>query len=157
MRIGAAILCFAIALASGPAAAQSLVFRVDQATAVRDGDQLVVHVKGAARTGGWAHPRLVVRGVSDNKHLEIHFMATPPQNASAVVQSLVPVNVSLKTRAPSRSVAAVKVVSETNSVTAKIVAKKKHAPQATARDHSENRQTQAASATTRLRPEFLAR
>jgi len=153
MRVSAAILCFAISLASGPASAQSLVFRVDQATAVRDGARLLVHVKGAARTGGWEHPRLLIRGVSGGSDLELHFVATPPQNSSAVVQSVVPVNVNLTTRAPARGVAAVKVVSATNSVTAKIVAKHR----AAGRAHTENRSAQAASATTRFRPEFLAR
>jgi len=123
MRISAAILCFGIALASGPACAQSLVYRVDKATAVLDGRDLLVHVKGAARTGGWEHPHLVVHGAADGKHLEIHFVATPPQDASAVVQSEVPVNVSLKTRAPGKGVSAVKVVSATNAVTARIVTK----------------------------------
>jgi len=129
MRIRAAILCFAIALAAGSASAQSLVWRVDQATAVSDGSTLLVRVKGAARTGGWEHPRLVLGRTSESGDLELKFVATPPRNAAAVVQSLVPVNVSLKTRAPHKSVAAVKVVSRTNSVTAQIVAKRQRTAQ----------------------------
>jgi hypothetical protein len=126
MRLSAAFLCFMIALASAPAAAQaqSLVYRVDRATAVVDGPYLILRVKGAVRTGGWEHPRLVVRhGPGDRNDLEVHFMATPPSDASVVVQSVLPMNVSLKTRAPSKTVGAVKIVSETNTVTTQIIAK----------------------------------
>lgn len=120
MRTGAAFLFVAIALVSGPAAAQSLLYRVDQATAVVDSGVLVVSVKGAARTGGWKHPQLVAgRGASGN--LELHFVAMPPQASAAVVQSIVPLKAQMKTRAPGKNVAAVKVVSETNTVTAQIV------------------------------------
>ena len=124
MRASAAILCFLIVLASGPAAAQALVYRVDQATAVKDGQYLVVHVKGAARSGGWENPRLVVRR-SSKKDIEVQFVATPPEDAEAVVQSLVPMSAGMKTRAPRKSVAAVKIVSETNSVTAQITNQKR--------------------------------
>lgn len=126
MRLSAAFLCFVIALASGPASAQAqaLVLRVDQATAVLDGPNLIVHVKGAVRSGGWEHPRLVVRrGSGEKSDLEVQFLATPPGNSSAVVQSVLPMNVSLKTRAPRKSITAVKVVSETNTVTTQIIAK----------------------------------
>ena len=124
MRASAAILCFLIVLAPGPAAAQALVYRVDQATAVKDGQYLVVHVKGAARSGGWENPRLVVRR-SSKKDIEVQFVATPPEDAEAVVQSLVPMSAGMKTRAPRKSVAAVKIVSETNSVTAQITNQKR--------------------------------
>lgn len=123
MRWSAAFL-FLIVLASGAAPAQTLVYRVDQATAVADGRFLVVRVKGAAKTGGWEHPHLVMRGTSGNGDLELHFVATPPEDTAAVVQQVVPVTVSLKTRAPHKSVAAVKVVSQTNTVTAQIITKK---------------------------------
>jgi hypothetical protein len=124
MRWSAAFLCFVIALASGPALAQTLVYRIDRATAVVDGRFLIVHVTGAAKTGGWERPRLVERRASGaNGDLEFQFVATPPEDSSAVVQQVVPVNVSLKTRAPGKSVAAVKVVSQTNTVTAQITSK----------------------------------
>ena len=125
MRASAAILCFLIVLASGAAAAQTLVYRVDQATAIKDGQYLVVRVKGAVRSGGWENPRLVVRrNAASTRNLEVRFIATPPGNASAVVQSLVPMSASMRTRAPGKPVAAVKIVSETNSVTAQIVRQK---------------------------------
>ena len=125
MRASAAILCFLIVLASGAAAAQTLVYRVDQATAVKDGQYLVVRVKGAVRSGGWENPRLVVRrSIGTKSDLEVKFVATPPEHVHAVVQSLVPMSASMKTRAPGKSVAAVRIVSETNSVTAQITTKK---------------------------------
>jgi hypothetical protein len=148
MRVSAAILFFLIVLASGPAAAQALVYRVDQATAFKDGQYLVVHVKGAARSGGWENPRLVVRR-SNKKNIEVQFVATPPEDAEAVVQSLVPMHATLKTRAPGKTVGAVKIVSETNSVTARIVGQR--------RQHTARQEAQAASATTRFRPLFFAR
>lgn len=128
MRVSASVLCFLIALASGPATAQTLVYRVDQATAVLDGAYLVVRVKGAAKTGGWEHPRLVAHHRSAGD-LVFQFVATPPEDSAAVVQQVVPVRVSVRTRAPGKSVAAVRVVSQTNSVTAQIIAKRQRTAQ----------------------------
>jgi hypothetical protein len=65
----------------------------------------------------------MLRGTKSD--LEVQFVATPPHNASAVVQSLVPMSASMKTRAPGKSVASVKIVSETNSVTAQITNQKR--------------------------------
>ncbi len=111
-------------LAAAPACAQSLVYRVDRATAVIEGGYLIVTAKGAVRTGGWEKPRLVVRKVPHSGDIEVAFMASPPQDSAAVVQSLLPVSVSLKTRLPKSGVAAVRVVSETNTVTAEIIPKR---------------------------------
>jgi hypothetical protein len=103
-----------------------LVYRVDQATAIIDGNHLIVTAKGAVRTGGWEHPRLILRkSRSEPGDVDIQFVATPPDDRSAVIQSLVPVKVSLTTRLPRSGVAAVKVSSETNTVTAKIISKLK--------------------------------
>lgn len=124
MRVSAVSVCFCIALAAAPAAAQSLIYRVDQATAVIDGNRLIVTAKGAVRTGGWDHPRLIVRkSIRSTGDVEVEFLATPPEDSSVVIQSVVPVNVSMKTRLPKSGVAAVRVVSETNSVTAQIIPK----------------------------------
>ncbi len=123
MRASAALAL--IFLAAAPAAAQTLVYRVDQATAVIDGTRLVVTAKGAVRSGGWQKPRLVVRKAAHNAgDIEVAFMATPPQDPAAVVQSLLPVSVSLKTRLPKSGVAAVRVVSKTNTITAEIIPKR---------------------------------
>lgn len=125
MRASAALVCFlGVVTAAVPAAAQTLVYRVDQATAVIDGNQLVVTAKGAVRSGGWGHPKLILR---KSRHelgdIEIQFVATPPEDRSVVIQSVVPVRVSLTTRLPRSGVAAVKVSSETNSVIAEIISK----------------------------------
>jgi hypothetical protein len=127
MRVSAALVCIIGILAAAPAAAQSLVYRVDQATAVIDGNHLIVTAKGAVRTGGWEHPRLILRKSNrEPGDVDIQFMATPPDDRSAVIQSLVPVKVSLTTRLPRSGVAAVKVSSETNTITAKIISKLEH-------------------------------
>ena len=112
-------------LAAAPASAQTLVYRVDQATAVIDGNHLVVTAKGAVRTGGWERPRLIVRKAPHaSGDIEVAFMATPPRDPATVVQSLLPVSVSMKTHLPKSGVAAVRVVAETNTVTAEIIPKR---------------------------------
>lgn len=124
MRASAALVCILGILAAVPAAAQTLVYRVDQATAVIDGNHLIVTAKGAVRSGGWERPKLILRKSSrEPGDLEVQFVATPPENRSVVIQSLVPVKVSLTTRLPRSGVAAVRVLSETNSVTAEIISK----------------------------------
>jgi hypothetical protein len=118
-----ALLALAFVMAV-PAAAGTLVYRVDQATAVIDGNHLVVTVKGAVRSGGWEKPRLIIRkSARAPDDVELAFEATPPNNPAVVVQSILPVKVSLKTRLPRSGVAAVRVVSETNTITAEIIPK----------------------------------
>jgi len=113
-----------ILVTAAPAAAQTLVYRVDQATAVIDGGRLIVTAKGAVRTGGWEKPRLIVRKSTHSPgNVEVAFVATPPEDRAVVVQSILPIRVKLITRLPRNSVAAVRVVSETNSVTAQIIPK----------------------------------
>ena len=124
MRASAVLFGFCSVLAAAQAAPLEPVYRVDQATAVIDGSHLVVTAKGAVRTGGWEHPRLIVRRtVRTPGDVEVEFVASPPEDSAAVVQSIVPMNVSMKTRLPKTGVAAVRVVSETNSVTAEIIPK----------------------------------
>lgn len=124
MRASAALVCILGILSATPAGAETLVYRVDQATAVIDGNHLIVTAKGAVRTGGWGRPRLILRKRSrEPGDIEIQFVATPPENSAVVIQSVVPVKVSLKAHLPRSGVAAVRVISETNSVTAQIIAK----------------------------------
>jgi len=124
MRVSAAMLFVPLALTASAAAAQTLVMRVDQATAIITGSNLIVSAKGAVRSGGWEHPRLILR---QSKHalgdIEMDFIATPPQDAAVVAQSIVPVNVSLKTRLPKSGIAAVRINAQSNSVTAQIIPK----------------------------------
>jgi hypothetical protein len=123
MRVGAVILCFLISFAAAAAAPSVRVYRVDEATAKISGHQLVIVAKGAVRTGGWEKPKLVVHepSASEAHQMSVEFVATPPRNGKAVAQSIVPVSVTLKTRLPRYAVTDVKIVSETNTVTARIV------------------------------------
>jgi hypothetical protein len=125
MRVGAAFVFILLAFAASAANAASVkpVYRVDQATAVISGHHLVITAKGAVRTGGWTHPKLVVRSkpASRPSQLEVSFVATPPSGKAVVIQATVPVKVKLKTRVPRYGVAEVRVVSETNTVTAEII------------------------------------
>jgi hypothetical protein len=124
MRVRAALLFILIAFAASAAAAPvKPVYRVDEATAVIASHHLVITAKGAARSGGWTHPRLIVRKGSppEANQLEVWFMATPPPSNAVVIQATVPMKVKLKTRLPPYGVAEVKVVSETNTMTAEII------------------------------------
>ena len=125
MRICAALLYFLIASAAS-ASAQTPVYRVDHATAVIEGVNLVVTARGAVRSGGWNHAKLVVSKTTapETREIQIEFVATPPGNKSAVAQSIVPIGVKLRMRLPSSGMTSIKVVSETNSVTARIIPKK---------------------------------
>jgi len=121
MRLGAAAFLFAFALAAVAASAQTLVYRVDKVTARSEGAALVIVVKGAVRSGGWTQPRLVMHkpAARDSGNIEIDFVATPPKNKKAVIQSIVPMNVRMTLRLP-RGQNAVQVHAETNSVTAPV-------------------------------------
>lgn len=121
-----ALLIFALTATAAPAqSGPHPILRIDQATAVIDGNRMIVSAKGAVATGGWENPRLIEK---KSKHepgdVVLEFVATPPENAAAVVQSVVPVSVSVRTRLPRAGVAAVRVISKTNSVTAQIIPKK---------------------------------
>ncbi|MDE2184423.1 MAG: hypothetical protein KGJ78_15500 [Alphaproteobacteria bacterium] len=123
MRAHAAIACLLISFTAASTASPKLIYRVDEATAEIVGHHLMIVAKGAVRTGGWERPRLTLR---DSPGLEVHevtadFMATPPRNEAVVAQSVLPVTVRLRARLPRYAVTQVKVVSETNSVTAQII------------------------------------
>lgn len=122
MRACAASLFGILTLAASAAMAHPLVMRVDQATAVIDGNRLIISAKGAVRTGGWEHPRLVLRkSKRQSGDIEMDFVATPPQDSAVVAQSIVPVSVSLRTYLPRSGVAMIHVNAQTNSVTAQII------------------------------------
>lgn len=123
MRTLITIACVLISLAAASAAPAKLVYRVDEATAEISGRHLVIIAKGAARTGGWTKPKLVVleHSAPEAHEMLVDFVATPPADGAAVAQSIVPLQIKLKTRLPRYAVTEVKVVSETNTVTAQIV------------------------------------
>jgi hypothetical protein len=116
-----AFFLFLIALAATPAGAESLIYRVDSATAVISGKQMIVTAKGAVKTGGWEHPRLVVKKSRGRGDIEIDFVADPPNHTATVIQALMPVRVRFATRLPKSGVAAVRVNAASNTVTAQII------------------------------------
>ena len=150
MRARAAFVFFLIALATGVAVAApaKLVYRIDRVTGTIAHDSLVIVARGAVSTGGWKRPTLRAHEGSarDTTTLEVEFVATPPRHRAAVAHAILPVSARLATRLPHAGVVQVKIVSQTNSVTVPI-----------SRLGSRNGRPYAASATTRLRPVFLAR
>jgi hypothetical protein len=123
MRFGAATLFIALALAAVPACAGTLVYRVDHVSAKAAGARLLIVAKGAVRSGGWEHPRLILRkSARDDGGVEIDFVATPPADTHAVAHSVVPMNVSLKLSLP-RGTRTIKVIAETNSYTLPLAGK----------------------------------
>jgi hypothetical protein len=118
-----AVLAFIIALAAAPAAADSLVYRVDSATAVISGKQLIITARGAVKTGGWDHPHLVARKSHEVGDLDFELVATPPENSATVIQALMPVKARVTIRLPKNDVAAVRVTGASNTVTAQIIPK----------------------------------
>jgi hypothetical protein len=123
MRFGAATFFLAMALAAVPAWSGTLVYRVDRVTAKTEGPRLVIVAKGAVRSGGWEHPRLILhKSARDDGGIEIDFVAAPPANRHAVAHSVVPINVSLKLRLP-HGATLIRVNAETNSYTMQLAAK----------------------------------
>lgn len=112
----------AAATATGAAAAPELIYKVDHVTATTVGRHMVVSATGAVRSGGWTSPRLHLKEIhipeSDTEVIE--FLATPPAPDKVVIQALLPVSVTAKMRLPRYGSVQIKVVAETNSVTAPI-------------------------------------
>ena len=150
MRGRAAFVFFLIALATGVAAAApaKLVYRIDRATATVAHNRLVIVARGAVSTGGWLKPLLRSHEASASEvaTLVVEFLATPPRHRAAVAHAILPVSARLAAPLPRYAIAQVKIVSQTNSVTVPIT-----------RLNSGAGRPYAASATTRLRPVFLAR
>lgn len=118
-----AVLAFIIALAAAPAAADSLVYRVDSATAVISGKQLIITARGAVKTGGWEHPHLVAKKSHEVGDLDFELVAAPPENSATVIQALMPVKARVTIRLPKNDIAAVRVTGASNTVTAQIIPK----------------------------------
>jgi hypothetical protein len=118
-----AIFVFLAILAATPAAAESLIYRVDSATAVISEKRMIVTARGAVKTGGWEHPRLIVKKSRGRGDIEIDFVADPPESSATVIQALMPVRVRLVTRLPKSDIAAVRVNASSNTVTAQIIPK----------------------------------
>ena len=112
-----------VAATATPAAAEPKpVFKVDKVTAAIVNAHLVITASGAVRTGGWSVPRLhMVNFHKPEGDTEIvQFLATPPLADAIVIQALVPIATTATFPLPPTVVTKVKVVTETNSVTAPI-------------------------------------
>ncbi|MEJ0025414.1 MAG: hypothetical protein WDN01_05240 [Rhizomicrobium sp.] len=118
----AAIFALGAATATAADAAPTLVFKVDKVTAAIVRNHLVVSATGAVRTGGWRQPRLHMREfhIPESDTEIIEFLASPPAAGAVVIQALLPVTATAVFPLPRYATVQVKVVSETNSITAPI-------------------------------------
>ena len=116
-----ALLALAAATATGAGAASQLVYRVDAVTAKTVNNHLVVTASGAVSSGGWSRPRLhLTAHVAEAADQVIEFQASPPLGNSVVIQALLPVSTTAVFPLPHYGTIRIKVVSQSNAVTAPI-------------------------------------
>ncbi len=118
-------LAFALALAAVTATAAhgdpKPVARVDTVTAGILNNRLVVSASGAVASGGWTQPRLHLEPRQPGSDTDvITFLATPPLADAVVIQALLPIVTTAVFPLPRTGTVQVKVVSESNAVTAPI-------------------------------------
>ena len=120
--LAAAFLALAAATAPANAAAPVLVYKIDRVTAAIVRNHLVVSAMGAVTSGGWTLPRLHLKEfrVPESGTEVIEFLATPPVPGAVVIQALLPVSTTAVFPLPHYGTTQVKVLSESNSVTAPI-------------------------------------
>jgi hypothetical protein len=120
--VAAVLSALAAATATEGVSAEKLIYKVDQVTATTVRNHLVVTASGAVTSGGWTSPRLHLKEfhIPESDTEVIEFLATPPRADAVVVQALLPVSVTAKLSLPRYGTVQVKVVSETNGVTAPI-------------------------------------
>ena len=116
-----AFFALAAATATVASAASQLVYRVDTVTAKTVNNRLVVTANGAVSSGGWTRPRLhLTVHVPEAPDEVIEFQASPPLGNSVVIQALLPVSTTAVFPLPHYGTVRVKVVSQSNAVTAPI-------------------------------------
>ena len=120
--VAAVLSALAAATATGASAASKLIYKVDHVTATTVRDHLMVTATGAVNSGGWSSPRLHMKEfhIPESDTEVIEFLATPPRGNEVVIQALLPVSVTAKFALPHYGTVQVKVVAESNSVTAPI-------------------------------------
>jgi hypothetical protein len=118
----AALSALAAATATAACAAPKLIYKVDKVTATTVHNRLVVTATGAVNSGGWTSPRLHLKEfhIPESDTEVIEFLATPPGGSEVVIQALLPVSVTEKFPLPHYGTVQVKVVAESNSVTAPV-------------------------------------
>jgi len=114
--------------ASVPASAagttrNTLIYKVDSATARVTGRKLTISAQGAVSTGGWENPQLRVKPqrVPETNTLVVEFVATPPTRDAVVIQALLPVSATVTVGLPRYATTKVRVVAQTNGITTEIV------------------------------------
>jgi hypothetical protein len=95
-------------------AASKAIYRIDSVSVTVERAKLNIEAHGAARTGGWSDPRLVVKNAT-GPTIILELRANPPAPDNAEIQALMPVEASTTLRAPA-NVLSVQVISETNAV-----------------------------------------
>ena len=120
----AAALTFATAAQAAPVPTDhnTLIYKVDSASAQVTGRKLTITAAGAVSTGGWHNAQLRI----DPQHgpetdtLIVEFVGTPPPSGAAVIQALLPISTTVTVNLPRYPVNKVKLVAETNSLIAAV-------------------------------------
>lgn len=104
----------------------SLIYKVDSASARVTGRKLVVHAGGAVSTGGWTNPRLhaLPQRAPETDTLTIEFRAMPPAPDAAVIQALLPVSATATFPLPRYATTKVKIVTQTGGIVVPIQTKR---------------------------------
>jgi hypothetical protein len=120
--VAAIAVALAAATATGAAPTPKLIYKVDAVSVTIDHNQLVVTAKGAVNSGGWTLPHLRRKEfhIPESDTEEFEFLATPPLASETVIQALLPVSASARFPLAHYGAVQVKVVAETNSITAPI-------------------------------------
>lgn len=111
---------------AGASSHKTLIYKVDSAAAQVTGRKLTISAQGAVRTGGWQNPQLraLPQRIAETDTLVVEFVATPPPRDATVIQALLPVAATITVGLPRYATTKVKVVAETNAVTAEITVKR---------------------------------
>lgn len=110
---------------AGAAAHALAVYKVDSVTAGVKGRKLTISATGAVNSGGWENPHLhaLRQRHAETDTLVVEFLASPPPPNAAVIQALLPVSATITIGLPRYATTKVKVVAETNAMTADIQTK----------------------------------
>lgn len=125
--VAAIALSFAVSTpaSAGRTSRNTLIYKVDSASAHVTGRKLTISAQGAVSTGGWQNPHLraLPQHEPETDTLVVQFVATPPPKNVAVIQALLPVSATVTIRLPRYATTKVKVVAKTNTVTTAITVK----------------------------------
>ena len=108
--------------ATVPTEHNTLIYKVDSASAQVTGRKLTITASGAVSTGGWHNVQLRIdpQRAPDTDTLIVEFVATPPPSGAAVIQALLPVSTTVTVNLPRYPVNKVKLIAQTNSLIAAV-------------------------------------